>query len=237
MKTRAELKSVAKQNFISNYWLCVAAIAFVIMAATIIGAIPYVGFLATLFIVLPLQVGLCSFFLKLSNKENPEVLLPFKDTFDSSYTRKLGGSLWMALWVFLWSLLFVIPGIVKSFSYAMTPYILTDCPEVAPTKALKISQRMMKGHKGELFMLQLSFIGWYILIFLAFGFLTTLLFLSHVVLGAFLFGLYMGFVPTILTIFYVAPYQNATVAEYYKNLLEVSIQNGTVSKEELGKID
>ena len=210
MKTRAELKLLAKQNFKSNYWLYVAAVALTIIAAAILSSIPYAGFLAVLFIVVPLEVGLCSFFLKLSNKEGAEVLSPFKDTFDSSYTRKLGGSLWMALWVFIWSLLFWIPGIVKSFSYAMTPYILADCPEVSATEALKISQRMMKGHKGELFMLQLSFIGWYILSGLTFG---------------------------LLTFFYVLPYQQATLAEYYKNLLEVSIQNGTVSKEELGKIN
>ena len=211
MKTRAELKLLAKQNFKSNYWLYVAAVALTIIAAAILSVIPYAGFLAVLFIVVPLlEVGLCSFFLKLSNKEDAEVLTPFKDTFDAGYTRKLGGSLWMALWVFLWSLLFWIPGIVKSFSYAMTPYILADCPEVSPTEALKISQRMMKGHKGELFMLQLSFIGWYILSGVSFG---------------------------LFILFYVGPYQQATLAEYYKNLLEVSIQNGTVSKEELGKID
>lgn len=210
MKTRAELKLLAKQSFKSNYWLYVAAVALTIIAAAILSVIPYAGFLAVLFIVVPLEVGLCSFFLKLSNKEDAEVLTPFKDTFDAGYTRKLGGSLWMALWVFLWSLLFWIPGIVKSFSYAMTPYILADCPEVSPTEALKISQRMMKGHKGELFMLQLSFIGWYILSGVSFG---------------------------LFILFYVGPYQQATLAEYYKNLLEVSIQNGIVSKEELGKIN
>ena len=210
LKTRAELKLLAKQNFIPNYWLCVAAVALTIIAAAILSGIPYAGFLAILFIVSPLEIGLCSFFLKLSNEEKPEVLTPFKDTFDSTYTKKLGGSLWMALWIFIWSLLFFIPGIVKSFSYAMTPYILADCPEVSPTEALKISQRMMNGHKGELFMLQLSFIGWHILSSLTFG---------------------------ILTLFYVGPYLQSTSAEYYKNLLEVSIQNGIVSKEELGKIN
>ncbi len=67
------------------------------------------------------------------------------------------------LFVSLWGLLLIIPGIVKSYSYAMTPYILTDHPELTATEAITASREMMDGHKGELFWLRLTFLGWVIL--------------------------------------------------------------------------
>lgn len=67
------------------------------------------------------------------------------------------------LYIVLWSLLLVIPGIIKSFSYAMTPFILADNPQMTAKEAIRRSQEMMDGHKGELFMLGLTFIGWELL--------------------------------------------------------------------------
>ena len=62
----------------------------------------------------------------------------------------------------LWSLLFVIPGIVKACSYAMTFYIKAENPNLTATEAITESRKMMDGHKLDYFFLQLSFIGWYI---------------------------------------------------------------------------
>ena len=73
------------------------------------------------------------------------------------------------LYVFLWSLLFVIPGIVAGYSYAMTSYILAENPELTASEAIEQSKQMMYGHRFRLFCLQLSFIGWDILATLAFG--------------------------------------------------------------------
>lgn len=73
------------------------------------------------------------------------------------------------LYVVLWSLLLVIPGIVKSFSYAMTPFILEDHPELTASEAITRSQELMDGHKGELFTLSLTFIGWELLNALTLG--------------------------------------------------------------------
>lgn len=66
-------------------------------------------------------------------------------------------------------LLFIIPGIVKSFSYAMTPYILEENPELSANEAIDRSRAMMKGHKFDLFWLYLSFIGWILLSILTLG--------------------------------------------------------------------
>ena len=73
------------------------------------------------------------------------------------------------LYVILWSLLLVIPGIIKSFSYAMTPFILEDHPELTAGEAITRSRQLMDGHKGELFILGLTFIGWELLNALTLG--------------------------------------------------------------------
>ena len=67
------------------------------------------------------------------------------------------------LYVSLWSLLFIIPGIIASYSYAMTPFLMAENPDLRPSEAISLSKDMMDGHKGELFALDLSFFGWILL--------------------------------------------------------------------------
>jgi len=67
------------------------------------------------------------------------------------------------LFTFLWGLLLVVPGIIKLLGYYMAFYIMYDNPGIKPLEALKRSQDMMKGHKGKLFRLHLSFLGWFFL--------------------------------------------------------------------------
>lgn len=94
------------------------------------------------------------------------------------------------LYIVLWSLLFLIPGIIKSLSYAMTPFILAEHPEMTASEAIRTSRRMMDGHKGDLFVLHLSFIGWNLLSMFTFG----------------IAGLW------------VTPYFNAAYAAFYRQL-------------------
>ena len=96
----------------------------------------------------------------------------------------------VGLYTFLWSLLFVIPGIVKAFSYAMTPFILADDPNLTASKAITRSRELMDGHKWELFVLNLTFIGWEIL-------------------GALCFG---------IGLLWVTPYKNAAYAAFYRQI-------------------
>ena len=79
------------------------------------------------------------------------------------FPRVLTTTLLYYVYIFLWSLLLLIPGCIKAYSYAMTPYILKDNPEMKNNAAIEESMRMMDGHKLELFLLDLSFIGWAIL--------------------------------------------------------------------------
>ena len=120
-------------------------------------------------LVLPLMVGYMNAFLLLVRQEDREVPANMYKIATKGYWHKVWGTLLMTIFTFLWSLLFIIPGIVKMFSYAMTPYILEEHPELSANEAIDRSRAMMKGHKFDLFWLLLSFIGWGILSLFTFG--------------------------------------------------------------------
>lgn len=113
------------------------------------------------------QLGYCRYLLKLHDGEEGEL----KDLF-SEFNRFGDGfvlSLLTAIYVFLWSLLLVIPGIIASYKYAMAPFILQENPGMKPGDAITASKERMEGHKGDLFLLDLSFIGWSLLSVLTLG--------------------------------------------------------------------
>ena len=89
---------------------------------------------------------------------------PFKQ-----YARTVGAVLLVFVYTLLWTLLLVIPGIIKAYSSSMTFYILRENPEMTAGDAITASQKMMDGHKMDLFLLSLSFIGWAILASITFG--------------------------------------------------------------------
>ena len=76
------------------------------------------------------------------------------------------------LYLWLWSLLFVIPGLIKAYSYRMVPYIIKDEPDLSAKEVLQRSKEMMRGHKWHAFILDLSFLGWIILAVLTLGVLS-----------------------------------------------------------------
>ena len=161
--------------------------------------------LVTIFVVLPVCVGYNAFTLRVYRGETADIGGMFQNGF-SNYWRHVGGMLWMGLFTFLWTL-FIIPGIIKALAYFMTPYILADCPNVTATDALKLSMRMTQGHKGKIFVMGLSFIGWAILTSLTFG---------------------------ILGIFYTGPYFGTTYAGLYNELKHEALAKGVVTPAELG---
>ena len=67
------------------------------------------------------------------------------------------------VYILLWSLLFIIPGIIAAYSYAMTSYILAENPELTASEAIERSKQIMSGNRWRLFCVQISFIGWEIL--------------------------------------------------------------------------
>lgn len=117
------------------------------------------------------------------------------------------------LYVFLWSLLFVIPGIIKSYSYAMTPYILTEHPEWSASDAITESKKRMEGNKWRLFCLDFSFVGWQFL-----RMAPVLVFAPFLSMGAealILFGTVMVVFSVLLDL-YLRPYQEAAYAAFYR---------------------
>ena len=126
-------------------------------------------FAAVIYFVLGsfIGVGYAKFNLNLVDKKNAAFETLFE--YFSRWKTTTIARLLRALYVFLWSLLFIIPGIVAGFSYAMTDYILAEDPELTADEAISQSKSIMTGNKWRFFCLQFSFIGWDILATLAFG--------------------------------------------------------------------
>jgi len=115
------------------------------------------------------------------------------------FGRALALRLLMFLKILAWTLLFIVPGIVAAYRYAMAPFLLAEHPEMTAMEAIELSKQMMNGNKGRLFGLQLSFIGWYLLAACTFG---------------------IGWV-------FLAPYTKAADAAFYMELTGRLPQNGT----------
>jgi uncharacterized membrane protein len=152
-----------------------------------------------IFVAFPVNVGGARIYIDSADGEHEPLLSRLAFSFRSGhYMNIVKAGFLKGLYEFLWSLLFVIPGIVKGYGYRMTRYILADSPDLSASDAIRLSDRMMQGHKMELFMLDLSFIGWYILGGLAFG----------------------------VGVFLVHPYKDATEAQFYMTLRSAYVTAG-----------
>jgi len=134
-----------------------------------------------------IQVGYADYLLKQHDREihsTKDIFSKF-DYFAQGFLQLLLRNIFTALW----TLLFIIPGIVKSFAYAMTPFIMAENPDMSAKEAIKLSQEKMMGHKGELFWLGLTFFGWSLLATLTGG---------------------IGYI-------FLNPYMNAAYAAFYRD--------------------
>lgn len=127
-----------------------------------------IGFFYTLFFLVPLAYGIYVVFLKFYRGDKVDCLSKLFDTF-KVYGRALGIGLLVSIYTLLWTLLLIVPGIIKSYAYGMSYYILNDHPEMQVDDAINASIVMMKGYKMKLFLLDLSFIGWFFLGALSLG--------------------------------------------------------------------
>ncbi len=210
---RIDLKEKAKVAFKANYSSSVvAALVLTALTAVLVGTnvnvdvnnadvnvstaiagtttvIALVFSLLNVFVFNPLKVGGYSFFKK-NNQEKAE-LGELISAFKSNYANSMVTTLLTDVFTFLWTLLFIVPGIVKSYSYAMVPFLIADNPDLQPMDVIKKSKQMMDGYKWQAFVLDLSFLGWEILSMLTVG---------------------------ILGLFYVNPYYYQTKAGLYEFL-------------------
>ena len=169
----------------------------IILAAVFVAMV--ISILLSIFIWNPLEVGCQKFFIncKYGNAELGDMAYGFKNGY-----AHIGMIMFLrGLFTGLWMLLFIIPGIVKSYEYMMIPYLLAEHPEMTRQEAFAESKQMMDGEKMEAFIMDLSFLGWYLL--------------SAVTCG-------------LLAIFYVNPYVQASFAEMYTFNKQKAYQEGYI---------
>ena len=130
----------------------------------------------------------------------------FEDFTDAlgQWFRAVRAMVWKMLWIWLWSLLFVIPGIIKRYSYSMMFFVMAEHPNLGVVKAMNISKELTRGYKGELFMTDLSFILYFILGVLSMG---------------------IGFL-------WIVPYYQATYTCIYHELKEIALKSARVKAED-----
>lgn len=196
MRAEFEEMLVSFQELWRQYWI-IFVVAFVV--AFIIAQGVSIVFYNVL------QVGLNRYFL-----ENREHKTSIGQLFYGFANGRYGANVWVmflrSLYIWAWSLLFYIPGIVKSYSYMLVPYILAENPSLDSGRVLELSRKMMHGHKWEAFVLQWSFFGWELLAFFTTG---------------------------ILNVLYINPYMQATYAEFYSAVKAEARMKGIVQADEL----
>jgi uncharacterized membrane protein len=165
---------------------------------TIIDIFLFLGIVLSLFLAMimlnvfiqnPLYVGTTRFFIINSEKHADFSELGF--SFGKHYKNIVKTMFFMSLKIFLWTLLFIIPGIIKAYEYRMVPFILAERPDLDTKEVLKLGSRMMEYEKFNVFILDLSFIGWGLLSAITFG---------------------------IVGVFFVSPYIEQTYAALYNTL-------------------
>ncbi|MBR1515245.1 MAG: DUF975 family protein [Paludibacteraceae bacterium] len=151
-------------------------------------------------LLLPMEYAFTVAFLRMIRGEKELEVADLFTVYRDQFERTFIVELLMNLYTLLWMLLLIVPGIVKAYSYALAPYLVQDHPEMSASQAIDESMRLMEGHKMRLFMLDLSFIGWWLLCCLTFGLLT----------------------------FIVAPYQLTARAEFYRELMGETVADETL---------
>lgn len=168
--------------------ICVYLIVIFILLAVILTV--------DIFLINPFDVGGKRFLRK--SIEDVAQVKEIAFAYDHSYKNVVKVMFYRELYIFLWALLFIIPGIVKTYQYLMVPYLLSEYPDMEYHEALARSRDMMEGNKWKAFVLGLSFILWD--------------FLGAMTLG-------------IVNIFYVNPYRNLTFAALYDELKRTPVTN------------
>lgn len=151
-----------------------------------------------------LEVAALNVYLKMSRSPEKVSYMNFIESLNN-WLRAILATLWSVLWVFLWTLLFIIPGFIKAISYSQIYYLINEYENLSVRKALKISQIITKGHKGDLFVTYLSFLGWGILCFLSLGIGTL----------------------------WLRPYMNMTLINAYHAMMKDALETGLIRPEDL----
>lgn len=204
------------------------AVELIVPIILSLGAILAIWALAILIIGGAAKLGYVKFNLNLIDRKPAA----FSDLF--SCFNRLGDGICMnllvALYTFLWTLLFIIPGIIKTYSYAMTPYILAEHPEMTANQAITESRRIMSGNKWRLFCLRFSFIGWMFLCVLP---MFVLLPLVMIGVAGLILWVIVSFGALIGGLLFLTPYQEAAQAAFYREISYVPQYEIDIEEEQL----
>ena len=204
MKTRAELKEMAKQQIKGNIGM-LFVIALIIGAISgVAGAFPPLALVVSIIVTPAFSISIIRVYQELARGgKKPEAKDAFAG-FDDFWTGFKALFL-VGLFTFLWSLLFVIPGIIKSFSYSQTMMIVAENKGISAREAINRSKAMMDGRKMDYFVLGLSFIGWGLLCCITLG----------------------------IAAIWVGPYAQATMVNFYNDIkpAEATAEDNTVNAE------
>ena len=151
-----------------------------------------------------LEVAALNVYLKMTRSPDKVPFSAFIEGFNN-WGRAVLGILWQFLWVLLWSFLFVIPGIIKYIAYSQMFFIIAEYDNVSVTKAMRISMIITKGHKWELFVMGLSFIGWILL----------------------------GIITLHISDLFVTPYMKLSFVNAYHGMLKEAVETGRIRPEDL----
>jgi len=188
---RVAIKTHAKEQIKGKIFTLLAIYIIVALALGVIGVIPAVGGIAGIIVAGPIAYAFSKIYLAITKKgiepKIEDILAGFKD---DNFGRTFIAYLRYEVFVFLWGLLFIIPGIIKSISYSQMYFLLAENPKMDAGTAQRKSMEIMEGHKWEFFVLQLSFIPWYLLVGITFG----------------------------IASIYVTPYVSTANAEFYNKL-------------------
>lgn len=201
MVDRVRAKESAKMQLTGRWGEAIVAfllVSIVMIGMSLIGELPYVGWIITFVLGGVWPLGMAIYSLKFSNGE----LVGIEDIFGgfNNWLTSFCVYLLMTVFTFLWTLLFIIPGIIKSISYSMSYYILAENPELSASEVINRSKELTQGHKWDIFVTYLSFIGWGILACLTLG---------------------IGYL-------WLTPYMNITMANVYKQLSDKEVIRDTI---------
>ena len=167
---RVEIKKFAKEKIKGRLWEFWKIVLVAMVATLGLGFIfglfflnsktGFIGYLLDI-LLLPLGIGIVSFLISFINNEN----FAINDLFNhyKNFLKVTGTLLLESIIVCLGFILLIVPGIYLAFSYLLVPYLLAQRDDLSITDTLRLSRKMMNGHKIDAFVLGLSFIGWTIL--------------------------------------------------------------------------
>lgn len=200
----------------------------------LLGAVLVIWLLVTLFIGGAGKLGYAKFNLNLVDHKYAD----FHDLFSQFHRWATGFCMnfLMGLYTILWTFLFIVPGIIKAYSYAMTPYILSEHPDMTANEAITESRRIMDGNKWRLFCLSISFIGWDILC--ALPAIISGSIMTVIAVRTESVAMLIATVPVVILmsagILFLRPYREAAYAAFYRDVSGAAQENDPLQLPDFG---